>query len=60
MTCAAGCATQPPIQIIGECAWVTKIEWTMEEGDAIVKHAPRVARQLLAHNKKVEVLCDEG
>ena len=59
MTCVSACASKPPIQIVGECVWVRKIDWTMAEADAIVDHVPRVAEQLVAHNEKVERFCDE-
>ena len=59
MTFASGCAHKPPIEIVGECVWVRKIEWTMDEGNAIVDHAPNVAGQLITHNEKVERFCDD-
>lgn len=60
LTFASGCANKPPIEIVGECVWVRKIEWTLDEADAIVDHVPNVAGQLIAHNEKVERFCDEG
>lgn len=56
---ATACVHKRPIEIVGECVWVKRIEWTQEEGDAIVDHTPAVARQLLAHNEKVEIFCDD-
>ena len=58
MTFGSGCAIQPPIQIVGECVWVERITWTTDEADAIVDHAPEVARQLLRHNAKVGAFCE--
>jgi hypothetical protein len=60
MTFVSGCASKPRIEIVGECVWVRKIEWTMVEGDAIVDHAPLVAAQLISHNDKVARFCHDG
>lgn len=59
LTLSSGCATIPAIEVFDECSWVRAIEWNQEEGVAIARVAPRVARQLLAHNDKVKALCDE-
>lgn len=57
MIFVAGCVSKPVHVVSRDCLWAERINWTAEEGDAIVDCCPAVAEQLISHNDNHEREC---